>query len=75
MSERRTWNTPVREPWNPVIHQLLKAIDEHGREYLATGDPWHAAKAELLRSYVRELKGWIHALEHKGRRANPGQMG
>lgn len=59
----REWNTPVREPWNPIIHQLLRAVDQHNRELLATGDPWHAVKAAELRQYVVELKDWIHQRE------------
>lgn len=65
MSERRTWNTPVREPWNPTVAQLLKTVDEHTRQHLATGSPWHAQQAERLRSYVRDLKNWIHQEERK----------
>lgn len=81
MSDRRTWNTPIREPWNPIIAQLLKAVDEHTRQHLRTGSQWHAAKAEQLRCYSRELKDWIHwqesqqGPEDKGKSANPGQMG
>jgi hypothetical protein len=56
----REWNTPVREPWNPVIHQLLKAIDSHTQQYLRSGDIWHLHKAQGLRVYVSELKTWIH---------------
>jgi len=59
----REWNTPVREPWNPVILQLLRAVDHHNSQFLATGDHWHAEKAEQLRQYVRELKTWIHQQE------------
>jgi hypothetical protein len=63
VNERRTWNTPIREPWNPVVHQLLKAVDEHGRMFRATGDPFHAREAEQLRQYLHRLKTWIHACE------------
>jgi len=59
----REWNTPVREPWNAVIHQLLQAVDHHNHLLLTTGDRWHADKAEQLRQYVRELKSWIHQQE------------
>ncbi len=59
----REWNTPVREPWNPVIHQLLKAIDNHTQQYLRSGDVWHLHKAQNLRVYVSELKTWIHSEE------------
>lgn len=59
----REWDTPIREPWNPVIKQLLRAIDHHTREHLASGDLWHDEKARQLRSYVGELKDWIHQRE------------
>ena len=59
----REWNTPTREPWNPSIHQILKAIDNHRREWLSTGDVWHYEKAEQLVQYVHELKTWIHKKE------------
>ena len=52
----REWNTPQREPWNPVIHQMLRAIDLHNQRYFETGDVWNLRKAEMLREYVRELK-------------------
>ena len=53
----------MREPWNPLIHQCLKAIDRHMEIYRATGSGWHAAKAQDLRWYVAELKDWIHKEE------------
>ena len=53
----------MREPWNPLIYQCLKAIDRHTAEYLATGNCWHAAKAQDLRWYVAELKTWIQDQE------------
>jgi hypothetical protein len=60
---RREWNTPVREPWNPVIHQMLKAIDNHTAAYFRDRNPWHLEKAQALREYVAELKGYIHLEE------------
>lgn len=60
---KRTWNTPVREPWNPVIKQCLNAVDEHMRLYFETGNSWHVAQAEILRKYTLELKKWIHSTE------------
>lgn len=63
--ERRTWNTPLREPWNPVIKQCLNAVDEHVRLYLETHDSWHIQQSEKLREYVMELKRWIHTQEGK----------
>jgi len=59
----REWDTPVRECWNASIHKILKAVDNHTRLYLETGDEWHEEKAEILRQYVKELKYWIHQQE------------
>jgi hypothetical protein len=59
----REWNTPKRECWNPPIHQILKAIDNHTRLWMETGDYWHEEKANVLRDYLRELKDWIHKQE------------
>jgi hypothetical protein len=64
-NERRTWNTPLRKPWNPVIKACLNAIDEHVALYLATGESWHLEQAAVLRNYVRNLKDWIHSREGK----------
>lgn len=55
----REWNTPAREPWCPLIHQLLQAIDRHNSLFFTTGELWHLRKAEQLRQYVVELKEWI----------------
>ncbi len=57
--ERRTWDTPIRERWNPVIHQCLKGIDYHNELYFKTGNAWHLEKAQRLREYVIELKEMI----------------
>lgn len=62
--ERRTWDTPVREHWNPVIHQMLRAIDRHNACYFTTRDEWHITKAAELRRYVVELKDWIKSQEN-----------
>lgn len=59
----REWDTPTREPWNPLIKQALDAIDRHEHLYRKTGNGWHAAKAHELRRYVGELKTWIHQQE------------
>jgi hypothetical protein len=59
VSEKRTWNNPTREPWNPVIKACLNAIDNHVQLYLRTGDSWHMDQAQALRAYVQELKTWI----------------
>jgi len=64
-SNRRSWNTPTREPWNPVIKHCLNAIDNHTRIYIETGDSWHFDQAETLRAYVSDLKGWILQQEGK----------
>lgn len=61
----RTFNTPIREPWNAKIHNLLKTIDLHTELYLKTGDVFHIKQSEILRSYVSELKTWIHSQEKK----------
>jgi hypothetical protein len=63
MNERRTWNTPTREPWNPVIHQMLRAIDHHNEAFFRDGNDWHIDKAIILRQYVRELKDWLNEEE------------
>jgi hypothetical protein len=55
----REWNTPIREPWNPVIKKCLDAVDEHMRQHIKTGDDWHILQAEILRN----LKVWIHKQE------------
>jgi hypothetical protein len=55
----REWDTPAREPWNPVIYQILRAIDLHNQRYFEDGDVWDLEKAEILRRYVRELKDRI----------------
>lgn len=63
VSERRTWDSDVRSPWNPKIHTMLKAVDLHTELYISTGDAAHAGMAELLREYVLQLKRWIHQQE------------
>jgi hypothetical protein len=63
MNERRTFNTPIREPWNAPIHNILKAIDAHMALYFAHRDPWHLEKAAMLRAYLHELKSYIHRQE------------
>ena len=63
--ERRTFNTPIREPWNPVIHRLLQAVDHHNSAFLRDGNPWHLQKATFIREYLHELKTWMHAEEAK----------
>jgi hypothetical protein len=65
MTDKRTWNNPTREPWNAPIAQMLKAIDEHNREYFRTGNRWHLEKAMMLRGYLVELKEWVMWKEGK----------
>tara|TARA_R110000868_G_scaffold291277_1_gene551711 strand:- start:211 stop:408 length:198 start_codon:yes stop_codon:yes gene_type:complete len=59
----REFNTPHREKWNAPIHQILKAIDNHTRLHLETGDSWHEEQAQILRKYVKDLKVFIHLQE------------
>jgi hypothetical protein len=59
----REWDTPERECWNKPIHQILKAIDNHTRLHLETGDQWHHEQANILRLYLHDLKTWIHKQE------------
>lgn len=61
----REWDTPLREPWNPIIKSCLKAVDQHTQLYLETGENWHSEQAQHLRNYVHGLKQWIHKQEGK----------
>ncbi len=63
MDERRTFNTPIREPWNAPIHNILKAVDAHMALHFKDGNPWHLEKAAMLRAYLHELKSYIHQQE------------
>jgi len=54
----REFNTPNRECWNTPIHQILKAIDNHTRLHLETGNFWHEEQAQILRTYVKELNSF-----------------
>jgi hypothetical protein len=71
MEERRTFDTPIRSRWNAPIHNCLKAIDAHTELYFLHRDPWHLEKAAMLRSYLHELKTYIHLQEEKARRNEP----
>ena len=62
----RVWNTPYREPWNPVIKKCLDAIDLHTTLHIETQDQFHIEQSKLLRQYVRNLKDWIHETEPEG---------
>jgi len=55
----REWNTPFREPWNPVIKKCLDAIDLHTKLYLETENSFHLFQSNLLREYITNLKNWI----------------
>lgn len=59
----REFDTPICQPWNPVIKKCLDAVDTHVKLHLDTGDAWHLSQAEILRKYVRDLKTWIHQQE------------
>ena len=72
MTERRTFNTPLREPWNPIVYQCLRAVDCHNSQYFLTGNAWHLEQSELLRQYVRSLKDWIRE-EEKNTMADMGE--
>lgn len=65
MTERRTFNTPLREPLNPIIYRLLQAVDWHNKQYFQDLNPWHLEQASILRTYVSSLKDWIHGEENK----------
>ena len=76
MSERRTFNTPLREPLNPIIHRLLQAVDWHNSQYFKDSNPWHLQKADTIRQYVRELKAWVYEQEKNSVEAlEPGSGG
>jgi hypothetical protein len=64
-SELRTWNTPIRDPWNPIIKHCLNAIDYHIDLFVQTHDPWHFCQAQKLRDYLKDLKNWITEEEGK----------
>jgi len=61
----------VRECWNAPIHQILKAIDNHTRLHLQTGDPYHLEASTNLRSYLGNLKEWIQREEGKITQSDP----
>jgi hypothetical protein len=66
VDERRTFNTPLREPLNPIIHHMLKAVDWHVSAYLRTGDRWHMEQAQAVRGYIQQLKDWVVRQEQSG---------
>lgn len=66
VDERRTFNTPLREPLNPIISHMLKAVDWHVNAYLRTGDRWHMEQAEVIRRYTQQLKDWVVRQEQSG---------
>jgi hypothetical protein len=69
VDERRTFNTPLREPLNPIISHMLKAVDWHISTYWSTGDQWHLEQAQAMRNYVLELKDWVMVQEMASRAA------
>lgn len=76
MTERRTFNTPLREPLNPIIHRLLQAVDWHNAQYFKDHNSWHLEKAAIIRQYVTELKLWVYeeeakAMAHLGKSVRP----
>ena len=46
-----------------AFQQILKAIDNHTKLWMETGDDWHEEQAQILRKYVKDLKVWIHKQE------------
>jgi hypothetical protein len=54
----------AQEKWTAPIHQILKAIDNHTRLYIETGDVWHEEQAQILRKYIKDVKVWIHKEEN-----------
>jgi hypothetical protein len=75
MTERRTFNTPLREPLNPIIYQSLRAIDWHNAQFFLTMDRWHLEKAAIIRQYVTELKAWIYEQEEAMESVGEGVRG
>lgn len=59
----REWSNETRDPWNAKIHSILKTIDLHTELHLETGDDFHLYQSNLLRTYLRDLKAWIHNQE------------
>ena len=55
----REWNTPTREPWNPLIKAALNAVDQHNKFYFESNNVKHLILAQLLRDYVKYLKDFI----------------
>ncbi len=55
----REWNTPTREPWNPLIKTALDAVDRHNQLYFKSNNVKHLILAQLLRDYVTYLKDFI----------------
>lgn len=64
---RRSYNTEVRQPWNPLIKACLDAVDRHISLYLRTGEIKHLKQAQTLREYVSGLKEWIKTEENQGK--------
>jgi len=62
----REWSTSAREAWNVPIQQIVKAVDNHTRLYLETGNSWHRECADSLREYLHKLKTYIQSQEGQG---------
>jgi hypothetical protein len=52
----REWNTPIREPWNPVIKKCLDGVDEHVKAYIKTGDDWHLITSRSVKKLCKNFE-------------------
>ena len=59
---KRTFTTEVRQDWQDMIAQTLKAIDRHSKY---KDDDFHTRNYYILKQYMIDLKNWIHSEEHK----------
>jgi len=53
----------IRAPYQQHIHNIQRAIDDHSRAYLVTGDPEHKQCYDLLVEYLHTVKTYITRLE------------
>tara|TARA_B100000214_G_C23681162_1_gene496413 strand:+ start:387 stop:632 length:246 start_codon:yes stop_codon:yes gene_type:complete len=65
---KRTFTSLVRRPYQDAIAVLLKTYDYH-REMSMKGydSNWHNKQAEVLRTYLIDLKDYIVKLENERR--------
>ena len=49
----REWDSEEREPWNPKIATIVKAIDLHNVYYFKDGDERHKQRVTLFESPQR----------------------